>query len=816
MAKKERKKARDEQSKLNLNPLSNLKDSTKESVWGIVLFVLSLFFILAAFGKGGSTGYFIYTQFGYLLGIGYYLIPTLLLILSASFFGDRDRTFSLAKSIGSLVFILSGLGIFDLISKDSGGSVGYIVTLPLINMFDVTISFIFLIAGVLISLLIILDTTLKREHLLFWRRKKNAGEENEAVDNPTKTAMGLSDSEKKKLGKDIKNQVGDDADDAETPDEDEKDTDAKKGSVLNTLKDKSSGTAQNKAQNPESDPNFIPLFAKKTALLGKKYIPPPLSILENDRGKPGVGDIKANANIIKRTLQNFGIDVEMDEVSIGPSVTRYALKPAEGVKLSKILGLQNNLSLALAAHPLRIEAPIPGKSLVGIEMPNSVKTTVGLGTMLAQEDFQKSDKPLMVALGKGISGKSYFSNLAKMPHLLLAGATGSGKSVTAHALITSLLYRNSPENLRFIMIDPKRVELTLYNGIPHLLTPVITDAKKAIMSLRWAAKEMDRRYDVLEKNSVRDIDSYHKNILVPALEKSKSEIKVNEGDDSANIDGKDAGAASAKSDIVDAMPYIVIMIDELADIMQAYPRELEAGIVRLAQMSRAVGIHLILSTQRPSVNVITGLIKANVPSRIALQVASQIDSRTILDMRGAEELLGAGDMLWLGSDMSSPMRLQSAFLTETEIKRIVKHLKDNADSLSTDQIALSGGGAMAGDSAVNDPIFNASGANGLGSGLSGGGMSGGFGGGNDDDADDDLYEEAKDIVTKAGKASTSYIQRKLRVGYARAARLMDILEDKGVIGPADGSKPREILGYSGGNDDASADETESDESNNNA
>jgi S-DNA-T family DNA segregation ATPase FtsK/SpoIIIE len=791
MAKKDRKKARDipqQLSKSKLNPLSNLQSSTKESVWGIVLFVLCLFFILAAFGKGGSMGYFIYEKFGTLLGIGYYLIPTLLLILSASFFGDRNRAFSLSKSIGSLLFILSGLGLFDLISIGSGGVAGHLVVFPLVRLFDTTISFIFLVAALLISILIILDTTLKREHLLFWKKSKKEGEQNDTVDNLVMTGVNLDDDDKNKKNKDridvANNESADDASD-----------DFKRTYVLNTIKDKMSGTAQNKGVAAEGGDGFVPLFAKKTALLGKKYLAPPLSILENDKGKPGVGDIKANANIIKRTLQNFGIDVEMDEVSIGPSVTRYALKPAEGVKLSKILGLQNNLSLALAAHPIRIEAPIPGKSLVGIEIPNTIKTTVGLGTMLAQEDFQKSDKPLMVALGKGISGKSYFSNLAKMPHLLLAGATGSGKSVTAHALISSLLYRNSPENLRFIMIDPKRVELTLYNGIPHLLTPVITDAKKAIMALRWAAKEMDRRYDILEKNTVRDIDSYHKNILVPTLERNKSILKVIGGEESA-----DPEVEVAKEEIIDAMPYIVIMIDELADIMQAYPRELEAGIVRLAQMSRAVGIHLILSTQRPSVNVITGLIKANVPARIALQVASQIDSRTIIDMRGAEELLGAGDMLWLNSDMSSPQRLQSAFVTEGEIKRIVKHLKDNADSLTTDQLILGGGGVQSGDSAVNDPIFNASGANGLSD-------RGGFGG-SDDDADDDLYEEAKDIVTKAGKASTSYIQRKLRVGYARAARLMDILEDKGVIGPSDGSKPREILGYTGNADAGDGDDIE--------
>ena len=326
-------------------------------------------------------------------------------------------------------------------------------------------------------------------------------------------------------------------------------------------------------------------FGIKKNISFKPYTPPPLSLLERDRGKPEVGDIKANSNIIKRTLQNFGIMVEMDEISIGPSVTRYALKPAEGVKLSRILGLQNNLELALAAHPVRIEAPIPGKSLVGIEIPNSVKTLVGLGSLLSQSEYTNSEKPLMVALGKSISGVSVFANMVKMPHLLIAGATGSGKSVTIHAIINSLLFRNSPENLKFIMIDPKRVELTQYNKIPHLLTPVITDAKKVIMSLKWAAKEMEHRYDILEKNKVRDIESYHKNIASP-----------------------------------DTMPYIIIVIDELADIMQAYPRELESAVIRLAQMSRAVGIHLILSTQRPSVNVITGLIKANIPSRISFSV----------------------------------------------------------------------------------------------------------------------------------------------------------------------------------------------------
>jgi S-DNA-T family DNA segregation ATPase FtsK/SpoIIIE len=524
-------------------------------------------------------------------------------------------------------------------------------------------------------------------------------------------------------------------------------------------------TSEKKIEKPikialpeEEKADFEGAYKNVFKSFGKEYVPPPLSLLERDSGKPIAGDIKASANIIKRTLQNFGITVEMDEVSIGPSVTRYALKPAEGVKLSKIAALQDNLAYALAAHPIRIEAPIPGKSLVGIEVPNSTKSTVGLATMFSSEEYQSSDKPLLCSLGKTISGKSQFGNLAKMPHLLIAGATGSGKSVTIHTIIDSLLFRNSPNNLKLIMIDPKRVELTLYNKIPHLLTPVITEAKKAILALKWAAKEMDRRYELLENFTVRDIESYHKNILAPYLKEKKDK----EGEEDKNAPG--------------LMPYIVIIIDELADIMTTYPRELEAAIVRLAQMSRAVGIHLILSTQRPSVNVITGLIKANVPARIALQVASQIDSRTILDAGGAEKLLGAGDMLYLGGDMSKPVRIQSAYVSETEVKKVVKYLKDTyADEIPSEitfsgDVATSDNGKTIFDEAMSD----------------------------DEEVDDDLYESAREEVLKAGKASTSYIQRRLRVGYSRAARLIDMLEQKGVIGPADGAKPREVIDATAG------------------
>ncbi len=761
MAKKEKKKSSQETT-AERPMFRDLQESTLHSVWGILLLVGSLFFLLASFKIGGIVGENIYSGLTTLLGFGYYLLPLLLFILSLSFFSDHDRKFPFSKTIGSVIFFFSGLGLFDLIVPETGGVVGRLVAAPFLKFFDVTTGLIFLIALLIIAVLVIFDSALRKEHFMPWRRfKKDSIEDGEDIEDELvkgkidEAAAAAEIARMKAAAKLAEGETGEE----------------EHLGVLASIRKKMGVQTEKPAEPETTTPSDMIQVSRKSILLGKNYIQPPLSLLEIDKGKPQVGDIKANANIIKRTLQNFGIDVEMDEISIGPSVTRYALKPAEGVKLSRILGLQNNLALALAAHPIRIEAPIPGKALVGIEIPNSVKTTVRLGSLLANDEYQRSEKPLLFALGKGVSGKTHFSDLAKAPHLLIAGATGSGKSITIHAIICSLLFRNSPDNLRFIMIDPKRVELTQYDKIGHLLTPVIKDAKKAILALKWAAKEMDRRYDLLEKNSVRDIQSYHKNVLMPALE----QIKKTKGDENDEVV------------IPDTMPYIVIVIDELADIMQAYPRELEAAIVRLAQMSRAVGIHLILSTQRPSVNVITGLIKANVPSRIALQVASQIDSRTILDTRGAEELLGAGDMLFLSSDMSNPQRIQSAFLSETELKNVVKHLVDTSDSLP-DEIAITGE-SVTGTSAVNDPVFSS-----------------GFDESASSEDDDDLYEEARDLVMKAGKASTSYIQRKLRVGYARAARLMDILEERGVIGPSDGAKPREVIGYQGTQQDDASDD----------
>ncbi len=721
-----------------------LKEETLRTVWGVIFFVLAIFLLLASIGypehdKAGLVGFYAYQGLTWLFGIGYFLLPLLLVILGVTSLNILRRGFAVSKAIGSFLFFTSGLALIHMFAQSRGGIVGSLISNPLIKLFDRTASGIILSALVLISLLIIFDThiTLERIKALFGKREQDGEEE----------------SEEDKISR--RRRLAADMDDDEV---EEKILPSEESPAL-AAEAKKMEEKPLKIRKPDDNKETDGMAIQLSPYSGKEYVPPPMSLLERDKGKPGVGDIKANANIIKRTLMNFGIDVEMDEISIGPSVTRYALKPAEGVKLSRIVGLQNDLALALAAHPLRIEAPIPGKSLVGIEIPNMVKTTVGLGSLLSSEEYQSSEKPLLAALGRGISGKSHFSNVAKMPHLLIAGTTGSGKSVTIHALIVSLLYRNSPENMKFIMIDPKRVELTLYNKIPHLLTPVITEAKKAILALKWAAKEMDRRYDILEGESVRDIESYHKTVLAPAVKKVQDNGgKIEEG-----------------AKLPETMPYIVVIIDELADIMSTYPRELEAAIVRLAQMSRAVGIHLILSTQRPSVNVITGLIKANIPSRLALQVSSQIDSRTILDMGGAEKLLGAGDMLFLSGDMAQPQRIQSAYITETETKNVVKYLFEQYKDEVPGEVN------MASAEHERNPIFEGS-----------------ISSSADDAEEDDMYEDARAAVLEAGKASTSYLQRKLRIGYGRAARLIDILEERGVVGPGDGAKPREVIGGGGG------------------
>lgn len=671
----------------------DISQETKNSIWGIVSFILAVLAILSFVGKAGwaGEGFNIFARS--LFGWGFFIIPIAFILLGISFIKSISRKIYFSAVFGTLLFVLAILATFYIFGSGNfdarltqGGYLGVVLGFPLLASVGFGASLIILLATVVIALLVSLNVP------LYGLMTKNEEDE-----------VKLEDKVVIKKGNEI--------------------VDPNRKQEVRPM------PVAKPAKAPEEKDFVIKNFKKG------KWTLPPLNMLHEDQEEAVTGDINASASIIKRTLSNFGIDVEMGEVSIGPTVTQFTMRPAVGVKLSKITTLNSDLSLALAAHPIRIEAPIPGKSLVGIEVPNKKVAIIGLRNMFDNEEFKKSKYYLPLALGRDVSGNPVYGGLEKMPHLLIAGATGTGKSVSINTILLSLLYKHSPEVLKFIMVDPKRVELTLYNDIPHLITPVITDNKKVIGALKWALSEMDRRYDILSKNGSKDILSYN--------------TKISEKDEAV-------------------MPFIVVVIDELADLMASYGRDVEAAIVRLAQMSRAVGIHLLLSTQRPSVEVITGLIKANITSRVALQVASQIDSRTILDMAGAEKLLGKGDMLFLAGDVAKPRRLQGAMVTEKEVKDVVKFIKSQAENMDME---------TEGDLKVD---FDAAAKS----------TTGGFSG--DGDAEDDMYSEAKEVVVLAGKASASLLQRRLRVGYARAARLLDILEEKGVIGPGDGAKAREV------------------------
>ncbi len=489
----------------------------------------------------------------------------------------------------------------------------------------------------------------------------------------------------------------------------------------------------NKSKEPSDSSILQPEITQVTG-----YVIPPLSLLK----KPVVltdgklaKEVANNAQILERTLESFNIKAKIVHISQGPTVTRYELEPAPGVKVSKIVNLADDIALSLAASGVRIEAPIPGKAAIGIEVPNKVTLSVPLRDVLESDEFLKSTSKLVVALGKDIAGKTVTTDLGKMPHLLVAGSTGSGKSVCINTLLTSILFKATPQEVRLILIDPKVVELTSYNGLPHLLTPVVTDAKKAASALRWAVQEMERRYEMFAAGGVRDIGRYNEMIeTFPPGEGSSGE----------------------------KIPYIVIIIDELADLMMVSPVDVEDAIIRLAQKARASGIHMVLATQRPSVDVITGLIKANVPSRISFAVSSQIDSRTILDMAGAEKLLGKGDMLFSPIGMSKPLRVQGAFIADSEVEQLTEYIKKQVEPPEY----LEGITACEGSSKdeKNPSVF-----------------------------EDELFEEAIRVIMESNQASASMLQRKFRIGYSRASRLIDTMEEMKIVGPNTGSKPREVI-----------------------
>ncbi|MFA5010163.1 MAG: DNA translocase FtsK 4TM domain-containing protein [Patescibacteria group bacterium] len=676
-----------------------LDPEVTREILAIVLAGLGLFTLLAILGLAGNLGHIFYTGLRLTFGWTSFVFPILLIISGIGLFFPAQFKFKLANVIGLILFVVSLSALMHVFTGSemgmelaqtggAGGYLGFFISRFLISVIDFWASFLIIVVAFAVSILFAFGLPLRD---LYLKTKFSLP----AL--PTLPDIRINDNlPKGKAGKIV------DDDDEDEP------TKGPPKTVVNGVRGK--------------DTDFVPRFIPSS-----DWTPPSLDLLSDVSTKVDSGNITNNVSIIRSTLEDFGIPVEMHEVNVGPTVTQYTLKPAAGIKLSRISNLSNDLALALAAHPIRIEAPIPGRSLVGVEVPNKKTAIVRLREVMESEEFHNTKSPLRLPLGRDVAGAPMATDLLRMPHLLIAGATGAGKSVFLNDILISLLYQNSPADLRLILVDPKRVEFTNYNDIPHLLSPVIVDPHKTINALKWLVAEMERRYRILSEVKVREIVSFNKQ----AGEESK-------------------------------LPYIVLVIDELADLMAVSARDVEAYICRLAQMSRAVGIHLVLATQRPSVDVITGLIKANFPSRIAFAVTSGTDSRTILDTVGADKLLGNGDMLFMPSDAAKPKRIQACFIGDKEIKGVTEALKN----IDTPQYI---------PEVLQDAKRGA----------------GAFGG--DDNDDDSLTTEAMELVVKTGKASASYLQRRFRVGYARAARLLDILEEKGVIGPGEGAKPREIL-----------------------
>lgn len=710
------KNGKDQNDKETLPVLTN---RVKKTIATICLFVLAIIVAFSFWQKSGSGGETIFKIFNFLVGKAVYVLPFLLLLTGFLILRPRKRRIFLPASfvLGLCTIGVSGILATRAIEERGGGWIGYLFGWPVFHYFGTTVSYIVFACFILIGAIIVFE---------MMPRGKDNKKEKPAFAEATagKPKFEIKPVEVIKTSNPVSEKA------------------LRKAPIVEVKKEK-------------LRPAEAPMF------LDTQYKFPPVELLEIGDEKPSSGDIEFNAAAIKKTLQNFGIEVEMSEINVGPTVTQYTLKPADGVKLSKLTGLNNDLALSLAAHPIRIEAPIPGKSFVGIEVPNSVRAKVKLGSVISSQEFQKPTAILNLALGKDVMGNPICVDLAGMPHMLVAGATGSGKSICLNTIINSLIYRNSPKNLRIILIDPKRVEFPVYGALPHLLTPVILNSRKAVNVLNWLVGEMERRFEVLQEATVRDIVSYNKAQQQKALKITKKANVQESGDDT------------------EPMPYIVLVVDELADLMMAKGKEVESAIVRLSQLARAVGIHLIVATQRPSVEVITGLIKANITTRIAFQVASQIDSRTILDCAGAEKLLGKGDMLYISAEFSRPKRIQGNFITGQEIKKVVDFIsKENSpqEMQNIEEHSLSEDGEVP----QARPMASGVGAN-----------------SHDDivnfSAKDPLYEEAKEMVVKYQKASASLLQRRLQVGYARAARILDILEEDGIVGSADGAKPREVL-----------------------
>ena len=765
-------------NKKNTNENSNNKTDIK----GIILISLGLILALAIYTNfAGALSIFARKIIFNLIGILSLGLPIYLIYFGINLIKFKSNIKYTRKIIGiTVIYVIIGLffatvkiqtvdsigfsnTLRDILSYDGfnihGGILCHIIAYPLSMLVGFLGAYIFYITFAIISSVLLMDITLYEVYTeiinKFKSRKKAIRKFKSSNKKASSPSIAIDDSSEDKFIKDINNKIkildfmrnSEIKDNVDTlPEinihisEEDNTLDEYNVELFNNIKH--SSTKHNKGIT-ESEKSVVTkeidtmLNTSKENFI-KIYTYPKLDLLNNNAKSKMKNEDKQdlfdNANKLEDTLMSFGVEAKVLQVTKGPSVTRFEIQPSPGVKVSKIVNLQDDIALGLAASAVRMEAPIPGKSAIGIEVPNKKQTPVFLREVLDSKEFQESTKKISFALGKDITGTCIVGDLSEMPHMLIAGATGSGKSVCINSLIVSLLYKYSPDEIKLLMIDPKVVELSIYNGIPHLLIPVVTEPKKAAGALNWAVNEMDKRYELFTKYKVKNIKSYNQQV--------------------------DKGFISEK------LPYIVLIVDELADLMMTCPNDVEDYICRLAQKARAAGIHLIIATQRPSVDVITGVIKANIPSRISFAVSSGVDSRTILDQTGAEKLLGRGDMLYSPMGANKPLRIQGAFISEEEVENVVDFIKSSEDEVNYREEIIEH---------INNENLSSSSHSG------------------DSEENDELLDEAIKLVVEYQQASTSFIQRKLRIGFNRASRIMEELEAKGIISERDGSKPRQVL-----------------------
>ncbi len=701
-----------------------------------MLCIVGLFVLLGGFNTGGSLPISLFNAAWTVFGVAGYLVPFAFIYWGVYKFTSEDRRIPLGKMTGVVMIILFSASFMftttaskmtetSNFASDKGGAAGSLFGSMMLNALDkVPASLVFFVLTVIAVFFTfaISPRVLLRIGELFSMPEKDKDTDLGTLKSRAAERQAAAGRAGFKLNAGVPVEEHKD----EPAPAEEKKRESRGFGLKNSMRGQSYEEAPQLPNLPAAPATAL------TAASDPNWQFPPVNLLSQKQDKADAGDVNGNAQAIKDTFANFNIEVEMEGANVGPTVTQYTLRPPTGVKLTKITALENNLALDLAATSIRIEAPIPGKRAVGIEVPNRKAATVRLSSILQSKEWNDLKSPLGFALGRDIAGQPIVADLAKMPHLLVAGQTGSGKSVMINDILTSMLYRSGPSDLKLILVDPKQVELTPYNNLPHLLTPVITEPEKCISALKWAVAEMERRLKTMAEVGKRNIGEYNN-------------LKKEEG-----------------------MPYVVIVIDELADLMMMAARDVEALIVRIAQKARAAGIHLILATQRPSVDVITGLIKANVPARIAFTVASQVDSRTIIDQMGAEKLLGRGDMLLYTSDMAKPKRVQAAFIDDEETAKVTEFIQTQRapeynDEIISQPVQIGGKGSTVADS------------------------------GDGGSADEDMLRDAVRVVIEGRKASTSLLQRRLRIGYGRAARLIEEMEEQGIIGAADGNRPREVL-----------------------